>query len=514
MRYIQKYRYAAIIAAAVFLVLRPPYMTSFAAETSAEAETETETTKAAKEEPVLISTCQELKSWYEKADKGPVSLKLSSDLIVNIPLELGQKRYKVEIITGEPVDKTKQTQAPPQAFSIRIVAGGKLTLDHPLLTITGPGPLIVAEEKGELLAVRGTLETSDKAGTAIQIKKGGLYSRIGKELQVTGLVMDENSEEPTKPTEPPVTAPETTPEAVKPSEEVFCVLTADLISVDKQIAEIRLSVPELPHNTEEVYIYYSKNQEKWEKVYWLDDEVAGDPKEVKNFVTEIQKVPPYTYIPYEHIFEEYGWQDKIYLKVQVIGPSRTGMSTVVEVDLKEGPVSESGSSLGGGHLGNNYSGGGSYGGGGYSGYGGLFGGGSGGSASDSSGAGEEKNKLPVIFLSRSSPYWEAARQAASAASAAPETKQEEAASLPSIPESGQEGENPPEESSPFEESLVTGGQEMQQNQVVWEDNGAGQPMSGQEAVEEGKKGGWAAAGILVLILAAVGIVICVRKKKK
>lgn len=521
MRNIYRYKGVWIAAVVIASVMCTSGFGAMAEETSTQAtsSSQAETTKAPEKEEsaIPVGKLDEITRLYQRAVKGEdVTVKLTSDIIVDRPEEWKGTKGKFKIITGEALKKQALNQ--PVSYVFRVVKGGSLTIENPNLTVTGTGPVIVVESEGNLIPVSGEIilyEPGQQA--AVLVKKGGVMSMSGGDFKMNGTVSNENDqqEDPTKPTVPPVTEPETSPGVVtKPAQEPFCTLTADLISVDKEIAEIRLSVPELPYDTKEVYIYYSKNQESWEKVYWLDHEAAGEPKEVKNFVTEMQKVPPYTYIPYEHIFEEYKWQDKIYLRVEVVGPTKGGMTTVVEVKLKDGSFlggnnSSSGQSMGSGSGHGNYS---------YGGYGGSYGG-SGGGQQDNTTESQDDKGLPVIYFSGTAPYWANRGNAGRN-----ETSMED---LFRIPKKETGAEVQPEQTvqedqeTSLEEGVMPDGEETAD--LTADQMGDGEewdtpetdPSSGETSAPSAGGGNlMAAAAVLVAVLAAGGGLFWMRKKKK
>lgn len=498
-------RYLAVALAAAFFIGSLPTGELMAAqpETGVSSSAEPESTTADSgewEKAVPVSKVEELMEAYKKADKEPVTLKLVQDLVINYPVEWQQTKYPVTILTGEQTNPKLVARQP--FYMIQIIKGGSLKIDNQKLLVKGPGQVIVVEKEGALIPVNGEIRLYEEGREGIIIKQGGIYQNQIQVFPMNCTVKNDNIEIP-DPTQPTTTQPETTQAPVtKPSEEIICLLTTDVISVDSQIAEIRLSVPEVPHDTKEVYIYYSKDKEKWEKVYWLDDTVAGDPKEVKNFVTEMQKVPPYTYIPYEHIFEEYGVQDKIYLKVQIIGPTRSGMSTVADVNLKDHKISGSGTSgVKKNTGGSTYSGG-------FSGFSGTYGGSGGGSGTGTTESSGAEDGLPVIFLSRTAPYWLDVSRAAESSLAA--AGGEGKGLVTSTEETG--GTQEETETSPYEESSSLPEEHMQEGDtgeggVQWGagDSGLGGPEqdNGQFNAEEEQKN----PAIVILLLGAVFLLI-------
>lgn len=505
-----KGRYLAAALAVVFFIgYLPPKDTLGAeagAETSAsESQESSEADDGEWNKAIPVSKIEDLMDCYEKAEKTPVTIKLMQDIIINYPVEWKQTKNPVTVITGEKVDP-KLVNRPPY-YSLQVVKGGKLTIDNLKLKIKGPDQVIVVESEGSLILSNGEIQLYEDGREAVIIKQGGIYQNQGSGFQIKGTVRNDNTEIP-DPTQPTVTEPETTQAPVtKPSEETICQLTTELISVDSQIAEIRISIPEVPHDTKEIYVYYSKNKEVWKKVYWLDDSVAGDPKEVENFVTEMQRVPPYMYIPYEHIFEEYGVQDKIYLKVQIIGPTRTGMSTVSELNFKDSSPSAAGSA---GNLGSGsrYT----YGGGsGFAGSYGSMGSNTGAGSIESSSADEG---LPTIFLSRTAPYW--ASSQADETGLMTQSRNHEEENTPQMSDSQDEIETSPfEESSSLLEEYRREEGVLGNGGVQW---GAGKPEAEaiQPYAEEEQKKSPAAVIILlgVLFLLIIGSVVWSRMRKK
>lgn len=142
-----------------------------------------------------LSSLEEVVEWHNAPwvwNEFPV---LAKDIIVNRPITLSQT--------------AKEKVLGAMAHTIRVTAGGSLTLNNSNLIIQGPRTVIIVESGGLLLLQKGAISTTP--GAAIVVEKGGRLTRSVDFLVDGGKILDKNDEnEP--PTEPDSNLPPTKPE--------------------------------------------------------------------------------------------------------------------------------------------------------------------------------------------------------------------------------------------------------------------------------------------------------------
>ncbi|MEG1426502.1 MAG: hypothetical protein RSC76_02315, partial [Oscillospiraceae bacterium] len=145
---------------------------------------------------------------------------------------------------------------------LRVVSGGKLTLDNTQLVAMGPPPTITVEKGGTLIinALHQLTEQAMPAG-GIVVETGGTLLLADGFFLPEGVVADHNFPEPT-PVPKPTPIPEPTPE---PAPEPVGDFSGKLVNVSDKLWKLLFHFSALPEDAQHLYLWRSEDGENWKQ---------------------------------------------------------------------------------------------------------------------------------------------------------------------------------------------------------------------------------------------------------
>lgn len=296
--------------------------------------------------PAAVGNLQELQDWYQDNTARPAeNCRLTEELVIDRPVTLGAASGRKNIGAI--------------AYNIRIAAGGNLVIDNPLTSIMALGGTIVVEAGGRLELIRGAVYPGTQPPT-ILVRQGGALIYSGDFLldavSISWEGKEENpGEEPDNSIKPPDNdggedvSPDTGnsgdgPDSTEnppqsPTPGPVSDLSGRVVSISSiGITMIQLAFSAVPEDVSAVYVHYSNDGMHYKKGTWEKREDDGDFIPCENF----QELPGgvaggegTTYL----VYRTESRADRLWLKLEIEGSVKQGMSNVIVLERKAGAQS-------------------------------------------------------------------------------------------------------------------------------------------------------------------------------